>query len=107
MDSELSYANSDPGKTAMADSKRKHLYVRLTRAQKRLIEHAAQLGGPSLTDFVAASTQQAAAAAINDHQTLALRREASEVFANALLNPPAPNKAALAAARRWKSRVGS
>ncbi len=52
------------------------------------------------------SAQQAATETIKDFETLRLRGEAREVFVNALLNPPAPNAAAKAAARRYKQRLG-
>ena len=41
----------------------------------------------------------------NEHlQVLSLRGEACEIFVNALLNPPKPNAAARAAARRYKKQ---
>ena len=58
-----------------------------------------------MTDFVVASAQQAATATIKDFELLRLDDAAREVFVNALLNPPAPNPAALAAARHYKERV--
>jgi uncharacterized protein (DUF1778 family) len=87
---------------------RKHarLEARLTRDQKRLIERAAHIRGTSVTDFVLASAQQAATQTIKDFQTLSLRDEAREVFVTALLNPPAPNATARAAAQRYKERMG-
>ncbi len=91
----------------MPSRKQQRLEVRVTRAQKRLIERAARLRGTSLTDFVVSSTQQAATATINAHESLTLRDEAREVFVNTLLNPPAPNAAALRAARRYKEQTGS
>ena len=86
--------------------KQERLEARVTRQQKRLIERAAYLRGTSVTDFVVASAQQAATATIRDSETLSLRDEAREAFVNALLNPPAPNPAARAAARRYKDRRG-
>ena len=86
--------------------KQERLEARLTRGQKRLIERAAQIRGTSVTDFVLASAQEAATETITDFQTLSLRDEAREVFVNALLNPPAPNAPARAAARRYKERMG-
>ncbi|HYV31542.1 MAG TPA: DUF1778 domain-containing protein [Candidatus Binatia bacterium] len=86
--------------------KQERLEARVTRQQKRLIERAAYLRGTSVTDFVVASAQQAATATIRDSETLSLRDEAREAFVNALLNPPAPNPAARAAARRYKERRG-
>jgi len=86
--------------------KQERLEARVTRQQKRLIERAAYLRGTSVTDFVVASAQQAATATIKDSEMLSLRDEAREAFVNALLNPPAPNPAARAAARRYKERRG-
>jgi len=86
--------------------KLERLEARVTREQKRIIERAAELRGTSVTEFVVLSAQQAAAKTIKDFETLRLRGEARKVFVNALLNPPAPNAAAKAAARRYKQRLG-
>ena len=86
--------------------KLERLEARVTREQKRIIERAAELRGTSVTEFVVVSAQQAATKTIKDFETLSLRGEAREVFVNALLNPPGPNAAAKAAARRYKPRLG-
>ncbi len=86
--------------------KLERLEARVTREQKRIIERAAELRGTSVTEFVVVSAQQAATKTIKGFETLSLRGEAREVFVNALLNPPAPNAAAKAAARRYKQRLG-
>ncbi len=86
--------------------KLERLEARVTREQKRIIERAAELRGTSVTEFVVVSAQQAATKTIKGFETLRLRGEAREVFMNALLNPPAPNAAAKAAARRYKQRLG-
>ena len=86
--------------------KLERLEARVTREQKRIIERAAELRGTSVTEFVVVSAQQAATETIKDFETLRLRGEARKVFVNALLNPPAPNAAAKAAARRYKQRLG-
>jgi uncharacterized protein (DUF1778 family) len=85
--------------------KQQRLEARVTRAQKRLIERAARLRGTSVTDFVVASAEEAAAAAIKDSESLNLHDQAREVFITALLNPPAPNSAAQAATRRYHERI--
>jgi uncharacterized protein (DUF1778 family) len=82
------------------------LEARVTSAQKRLIEHAAQLRGTSVTDFVVTNLQEAAAATIRDFETLCLRDEERELFVHALLNPPEPNDAAKAAVARYKENMG-
>jgi uncharacterized protein (DUF1778 family) len=85
--------------------KLERLEARITREQKRIIEHAAGLRGTSVTDFVVASAQQAATNAIKDYEMMSLRGEAREAFVNALLNPPAPNAAANRAAERYRRRI--
>ena len=82
------------------------LEARVTPKQKRMIERAADLRGTSVTDFVVISAQQAATETIKDFEMLKLRDEAGEVFVKALLNPPAPNAAAKAAAQRYRRRKG-
>ncbi len=86
--------------------KEERLEARLTPVQKRLIERAAALRGTSVTEFVVASAQEAATTTIKDFDVLHLRDQAREVFINAVLNPPAPNDAARAAAERYKRRMG-
>lgn len=86
--------------------KEARLEARITPAQKRLIERAAALRGTSVTEFVVASTQEAATNTIKDFDILQLRDQAREVFINAVLNPPAPTDAARAAAERYRKNMG-
>jgi uncharacterized protein (DUF1778 family) len=85
--------------------KEERLEARITQAQKLLIERAAALRGTSVTEFVVRSAQEAATAAIKDLDVLHLRDQAREVFIDAVLNPPAPNDAARAAAERYRRRM--
>ena len=78
------------------------LEVRITSAQKRLIERAAELRGTSVTDFVVSNIQVAAAETVKEFESLFLRDEAREIFVKALLNPPEPNEALKAATARHK-----
>jgi len=86
--------------------KEERLEARVTPAQKHLIERAAALRGTSVTEFVVASAQEAATSTIKDFDVLHLRDQAREVFINAVLNPPAPNDAARAAALRYRKNMG-
>lgn len=86
--------------------KQQRLEARLTPEQKRLIERAATLRGTTITEFVVASAQEAAANTIKDFELLHLRDEAREVFVHAVLNPPTPNDVARAAAQRHKKLMG-
>ena len=87
-------------------TKQERLEARISPAQKRILERAANLRGTSLTDFVLTSAQEAATKTIKDFEILSLCDEAREVFINALLNPPAPNKALRAAADRYRKHMG-
>jgi uncharacterized protein (DUF1778 family) len=70
-----------------------------------LIEHAADLQGTTLTNFVLANVLPVAVATIKESETLRLRGEDREVFINALLNPPKANEFAKGAAARYKRQV--
>lgn len=87
--------------------KEDRLEARITPEQKKLIARAAALRGTTVTEFVVASAQRAATETIKDQELLSLRGEASEVFVQAVLHPPAPNKAARKAARQYRERMGS
>src|SRR5579862_4586814 len=92
--------------TNRTSPKRERLEARVTSDQKRLIARAANLRGTSVTDFLLLSAQQAAKETIRDFEMLRLQDEAREVFVNAILNPPKPNKALRKAAARYKQYVG-
>ncbi|HEV2022393.1 MAG TPA: DUF1778 domain-containing protein [Terriglobales bacterium] len=86
-------------------SKKERLEARLTPEQKKYIEHAARIKGTSVSDFVVSSAQETAVRTIREYEVLTLNEQAREVFANALLNPPAPGRRLVAAARRYKQRA--
>lgn len=81
------------------------LEARVPLALKEIFQQAAQLEGVTLTDFIIMSVHQAAKQTIERHQTLALTREQSDVFFNALANPPIPNAALEAAFKRHHNNV--
>lgn len=86
--------------------KQERLEARIAPDQKRLIERAAELRGTTVTDFVVLSAQQEAARTIKDFESLSLAQDARRVFVAAVLNPPPPNEALRAAARRYRKRMG-
>ena len=93
-------------KTFRRSLKQDRLEARVTPDQKKLIARAAALRGSSVTEFIVASAQQAAADTIKDFELLTLHDKARDVFVNAILRPPAPNAAARKAAQRYKQRMG-
>jgi uncharacterized protein (DUF1778 family) len=89
-------------KIARRSLKEDRLEARVTPEQKKLIARAAALRGSSVTDFIVASAQQAAAETIKNFELLTLHDEARDVFVDAILHPPTPNEAARKAAQRYK-----
>jgi uncharacterized protein (DUF1778 family) len=81
------------------------LEARVSPEIKTLLQQAADLQGRTLTDFIVATVQAEAHRVITQHQTLKLNREDSHAFAQAILNPPEPNAALKAAAKRYKQII--
>ena len=86
--------------------KAERLEARLSRKQKELIQHAADLAGRSLTDFVLNASQEAANKVIREYEVISLTAKESENFVNALLNPPKPNTALKRAMKRHSKLFG-
>jgi uncharacterized protein (DUF1778 family) len=91
--------------TAISTSKFARLEARISPDLKRLLEYAAALKGSSLTDFVVQSAQEAATRTIHESETLVLSERARIAFAELLLNPSAPNRKAIAAAKFYEERM--
>jgi uncharacterized protein (DUF1778 family) len=82
-------------------SKRERLDLRLNADQKALIQHAAELEGRTVSDFVVDSARHAAEAVIRSHQVIALTARDSRTFVEALQSPPEPNAALRSAFARY------
>lgn len=76
--------------------------ARLNEKQKTLIQRAADLEGRTMTDFVLQSAQAAAERTIQERSMLLLSIRDTEMFVEAILNPPAPGKVLLRAAQHYK-----
>jgi uncharacterized protein (DUF1778 family) len=83
--------------------KAERLEARLSRTQKELIQHAADLLGCSLTDFVISSLQEKAKKIIREHEIITLTARESKSFVNSLLHPPEPNDALKRAVKRYNA----
>jgi uncharacterized protein (DUF1778 family) len=91
-----------PAASAVMPPKSKRLEARVTVAQKRLLQRAAELEGRSLTDFLVASAQEAAKRTIRDHEIMRLNGEDREIFISSLLNPPRPSAKLVESAGRYR-----
>lgn len=80
--------------------------ARVPREQKRLFEHAAQVGGyRSLTDFILEAAQQRADTIIRDYNTILASEQDQQIFFHEITNPSAPNTRLQDAASRYKQQL--
>lgn len=76
-----------------AAAKTERLEARVPVSLKRAIQHAANLKGFTLTDFVITSLDRSARETVREHETMTLNAEDSLRVAKLLINPPKPNSA--------------
>lgn len=82
--------------------KETRLQARLSETQKAILEQAAAIRGITLSEFVVSAAQTAAEEVIRDLRVIYLTAEGSRAFAEALLDPPAPNKALRKAFKQYR-----
>jgi uncharacterized protein (DUF1778 family) len=90
---------------AMAVDRIARLEARLPASVYAMLKRAAELKGRSITDFVVDAAQDAAQRVIEEDGIIRLSAEDQARFAQALLNPPAPNAALKRAIRRHVKNV--
>jgi uncharacterized protein (DUF1778 family) len=88
--------------------------ARTTRIEARIapdalavVKRAAEIQGRSVSDFVVAAAEEAANRTIEQAHIIRLSLEDQRRFAEAILNPPAPNKALRRAAKAYKALIAS
>ena len=86
--------------------------ARTTRIEARIapdalaiVKRAAELQGRSVSDFVVAAAQDAAIRTIEETGIIRLSVDDQRLFAEAVINPPAPNDAMRRAARLHAEHV--
>jgi len=87
-----------------APHKTERLDARVTSETKSAIQHAAALEGLSVSDFIVQAAKRSAEETIRSHEVITLSAEASQAFAETLLNPAEPNAALIKALRSARSR---
>ena len=87
----------------MATEQIARLEARLPASVYALLKRAAALTGRSISDFVVSAAHDAAQRAIENDEVIRLSAEDQARFAQALIDPPAPN-AALKRAMRSHAR---
>src|SRR5512146_2196833 len=94
-------------KTRRASPMTERLEARVSHEQKRFLQRAAAIQGVTLTDFLIGSAQSVARKTIAEHEVIKLTTEESRRFFKALMHPPAPTRALLRAAERYRKMVDS
>jgi uncharacterized protein (DUF1778 family) len=79
--------------------------ARITPDGLAIVKRAAEIQGRSLSDFVVAAAQEAAYQTIERVEIIRLSAEDQRLFAEALLNPPAPAPALVRAAENHRRLV--
>lgn len=86
-------------------TKTERLEARVPVALKRAIQHAANLQGRTLTDFVIASLEKMARETVREHEVITLSAADSLRVAKLLIHPPKPNAALKKAAAQHRKSV--
>ena len=97
---------SSTTETTVDNSRGARLEARISAAQKAALQHAAALSGRTLSEFVVASAQEAAAKVIQERESIRLSRAEQTAFVKALLAPAPPGAALRKAAAAYKKRLG-
>tara|TARA_R100001015_G_C4609992_1_gene165321 strand:+ start:261 stop:560 length:300 start_codon:yes stop_codon:yes gene_type:complete len=80
--------------------------ARWTAKQKELFEKASVIGGfRSLSEFVLYTVQRQAEVIIEEHENFLSSKKDQKIFADALLNPPAPNAKLRKAAKKYLDSI--
>ena len=82
------------------------LEARVSIDQKSYFQHAANLAGRTLSEFVINSTQDAAARVIAANEVMVLSRREQMVFVSSLLKSSEPGSRLRQAAKRYRLAAG-
>ncbi len=80
--------------------------TRLPEPQKEFFELAASLGGyRTLTEFVIVSVQNKADEIVEKHRSILATQKDREIFFDAIMHPPAPNKRLRSAMKKFNKQT--
>jgi uncharacterized protein (DUF1778 family) len=86
-------------------SRTARIEARIAPEALTVVKRAAEIQGRSVSDFVVAAAQEAAARTIEETQIVRLSVEDQRALADAILDPPPPTPALLRAAQAYESLV--
>jgi uncharacterized protein (DUF1778 family) len=91
--------------TPPAKVRSERLEARISGEKKAYLQHAAELSGRSLSDFIVDSAQAEAARVIKAHETIELNQAEQVAFVTALLNAAEPNDRLRQAAAKCRQQM--
>ncbi len=91
----------------ISSMKEKRIDLRVSEAQKALLEKASELKGMSLSSYLLSHGLTAAQADIEKHQKLVLSDTDRDLFLQLLANPPQPEKALMDAMKQFQTEYES
>jgi uncharacterized protein (DUF1778 family) len=83
------------------------LEARLPAHVHAMLKRAAEIEGRTLTDFVVSASSEAARQTIESNDIISLSLNDQRMFADSIINPPAPNPALTRAFARHRELFGS
>jgi uncharacterized protein (DUF1778 family) len=86
-------------------TKRERFAARISPQQKERLQHAADLEGRTLSDFVIESAERAAEDVIRKHEVITLSARDSRRFVGALLDPSPPSDRLRDAAAHYRRMI--
>jgi len=89
----------------MENNRTARLEARLAPEALAVIKRAAEIQGRSVSDFVVVAAQEAALRTIEETQIIRLSVEDQRIFADAILDPPAPSPGLQRAADAYRRLV--
>ena len=81
------------------------LEARISGAKKAYLQHAAELSGRSLSEFIVDSAQAEAARVIKEHEAIQLNHAEQVAFVTALLAATEPNNRLRQAAAKYRQQT--
>jgi uncharacterized protein (DUF1778 family) len=90
---------------AQAPSRTARIEARIAPDALAIVKRAAELQGRSVSDFIVAAAQEAAARTIEQAQIIHLAIEDQRAFAAAILNPPPPSANLMRAAEAYRNLI--
>ena len=91
--------------TRTSTAKSERFNIRLDPEARKRIEQAASLEGKTASSFILSSALSQAERTIRRHETMVLKRRDSEIFFDALLQPPRMNPRLASALKEHHRRV--